>query len=307
MADTSDAARPAQPPRSAQPPDRYVDKFLRYLDIERNASSHTLLNYRLDLLRGRQFFQQPWEQVDHLAIRRYLAHLKQASLAKRTVARRLASLRSFFRFLCRDGLLKDNPAVAVSTPKLERRLPVFLTEQEVAQLLEASSDCGPWTLRDRAILETLYSTGIRVSELVGISMDDLDMIGGSIRVMGKGKRERLAPIGDRALQVIQAYLHERPQAMAGNRALFVNRRGGRLTSRSVQRLLGTWIKRTSIAQHVSPHTLRHSFATHLLNRGADLRSVQELLGHLHLSTTQIYTHVTTDRLKAVYDRAHPRA
>ena len=297
----------SSPPLPAQPTDRYIEKFLRYLDIERNASPHTLLNYRLDLLQCRAFLQQPWESVNHLAIRRYLAHLKQASLAKRTVARRLASLRSFFRFLCRDGLLKDNPAVAVSTPKLERRLPNFLTEPEVSKLLETPPDTGAWPLRDRAILETLYSTGIRVSELVGISMDELDMIGGSIRVMGKGKRERLAPIGDRALQAIQAYLRQRPPAMAASRALFVNQRGGRLSARSVQRLLGKWIKQASIAQHVSPHTLRHSFATHLLNRGADLRSVQELLGHLHLSTTQIYTHVTTDRLKAVYDRAHPRA
>ena len=299
----SDPASPAPPPT----PDRYIDKFLRYLDIERNASPHTLLNYRLDLVQCRNFLQQPWDDVTHLSLRRYLAQMKQAALSKRTIARRLAALRSFFRFLCREGLLKDNPAVAISTPKLERRLPVFLTEGDVGKLLEAPSGAGAWPLRDRAILETLYSTGMRVSELVGLRLEDVDMIGGTTKVLGKGKRERLTPIGEPALRAIQAYLHERPKQASAGGAVFVSRRGTRLSARSVQRVIGKWMKHLSIAQHVSPHTLRHSFATHLLNRGADLRSVQELLGHLNLSTTQIYTHVSTERLKAVYDRAHPRA
>lgn len=288
--------------------DRYIEKFLTYLKVERNASEHTILNYTIDLKDFRDFLGSvDIDKIDYLTLRRYLAKLREKEYAKRTIARKLACLRSFFKFLCRDGYLKTNPASGVATPKVEKRLPVFLDEGSVVKLLE-SPETDLLGLRDRAILETLYSTGIRVSELTGLSLDNVDFIGGVVKVFGKGKKERLVPIGDRALRCIREYLEKRGLApRMDKRALFVNRSNARLTEKGVRELIAKYIRRTSLKEKVSPHTLRHSFATHMLSRGADLRSVQELLGHMHLSTTQIYTHVTTERLKKVYDRAHPRA
>ena len=278
--------------------ERYIVKFLRYLEIEKDYSVYTLRNYANDLKVFKDFLGDlPVEDVDYLTLRKFLAHLKGIQYAKRSIARKLACLRSFFKFLVREGLIKNNPISGLSTPKLDRKLPIFLDVDAVSKLLQAPE-----------ILETLYNTGMRVSELVGIDMQDVDFIGGVIKVKGKGKRERLAPIGDKALRAITDYIAARDsEGKTQPRAVFLNKNRRRLTNRSVRRIVDKYINKASINQKVSPHTLRHSFATHLLDRGADLRSVQELLGHMNLATTQIYTHVTTERLKDVYEKAHPRA
>ena len=284
---------------------RYIEKFMRYLEIEKNYSVHTLLNYRLDLEGFSEFLgYSPIEGIDYLTLRKYLAALKEKNLAVRTVNRRLSSLRSFFKFLTREGYLKVNPIVILSSPKQEKHLPIFLTEEEVTRLIEAAASKDERGLRDRAILETFYSTGIRIAELTGLSAEDIDFIGSIVKVMGKGKKERIVPIGEQALAAIRSYLAKRKKQAE---ALFLNKSGRRISARGIRNIVKKYITLASIKQGVSPHTLRHSFATHLLNRGADLRSVQELLGHVNLSTTQIYTHLTTERLKSVYDKAHPRA
>ena len=288
---------------------RYIDKFIDYLKIEKNASEHTIINYSVDLKDFSNFLgDAQLETVTYLVLRRYLAHIKERNYSKRTIARKLATLRSFFRFLYREGYLKTNPATSIVTPKLEKKLPLFLDVDEVVKLIEAPGEKDLSGLRDKAILETLYSTGIRVGELVGLNINNVDFIGGVVKVSGKGKKERLTPIGDKALRAIRNYLGKRDLKKSVNKkAVFLNKNGGRLTDRSVRRVVGKYIKTVSLREGISPHTLRHSFATHLLDRGADLRSVQELLGHMNLSTTQIYTHVTTKRLKEVYEKAHPRA
>ncbi len=284
---------------------RYVNKFLSYLEIEKNYSPHTLLNYKIDLEDFCGFIKElPIERVDYFTLRRYLAQLRTRRLRPRTLARKLSSLRSLFRFLSREGYIKNNPAILLSTPKLDKKLPKFLSENEIIKLLEAPPTNTVRGLRDRAILETLYSCGIRVSELVGLDVHDVDFISNIVKVYGKGKKERLVPIGNKALDAIKRYLMKRSSEA---KALFLNKNGKRLTDRSVRNIIEKYIVATSMRHHISPHTLRHSFATHLLNHGADLRSVQELLGHVNLSTTQIYTHMTTERLKRVYDHAHPRA
>jgi len=288
--------------------EKYIEKFIRYLDIEKNYSKHTILNYRLDLEDFRKFLSEaPLEKVDYLVLRKYLAALKEKNLGNRTVNRRLSALRSFFRFLTREGYIKTNPILILSSPKLEKHLPSFMTEDEVTKLIESAfqkNEKDERGLRDRAILETFYSTGLRISELVGLSMDDVDFISGIVKVMGKGKKERIAPIGEVAIAAIRKYLDKRKKQ---NNAIFLNKNGGRITTRGVRDIVEKYIRSAGIKQGVSPHTFRHSFATHLLNRGADLRTVQELLGHANLSTTQIYTHLTTEKLKSVYDKAHPHA
>lgn len=286
--------------------DRYIEKFIRYLEIERNASKHTLINYSIDLKSLMEFLkEEPIEKVDYVELRRYLAHVKEHNLSKVSIARKIATIRSFFKFLFREGIIKNNPASSLSTPKRDKHLPKFLDEKEIVLLLESPGKEDEAGLRDGAILETLYSTGIRVSELVGLNVETVDQIGGVIKVYGKGKKERIVPIGDRALQAIRDYLKKR--ACPEGKALFFNKNGGRLTDRSIRRVINKYIIKTSIQQKISPHTLRHSFATHLLDHGADLRSVQELLGHANLSSTQIYTHITTERLKSAYEKTHPRA
>jgi tyrosine recombinase XerC len=288
--------------------ERQIEKFIRYLDIEKNYSQHTILNYRLDLGDFKKFLgEQAIENIDYLTLRKYLALLKEKSLASRTVARRLATLRSFFKFLTREGYLKSNPITSLSSPKQEKYLPSFMTEEEVTRLIQsafakdAQDERG---LRDRAILETFYSTGIRISELVGLDSEDIDFIGGIIKVLGKGRKERIVPIGEIALSAIKAYLDKRKKE---SDVLFLNKNNTRITDRGVRDIVKKYIKLASIRHGISAHTFRHSFATHMLNHGADLRSVQELLGHASLSTTQIYTHLTTEKLKSVYDKAHPRA
>jgi tyrosine recombinase XerC len=294
-----------------------VDRFLRYLELERNASVHTQRGYHDDLL---AFFRvigtATLARVTPLDVRRFLADQSQRGAAKRSIARRLSCVRSFFRFLCREGGLEDSPAAVVPTPRLERRLPKFLDEAQATRLMEAP-DPGTWQgLRDRALLETLYSTGTRVSELVGLNLEDLDEISETVVVRGKGKKERLCPIGRTAMDALRRYRDALRAHLAGPRsgkglkeprAVFVSQKLTRLTARHVARLLQRYVRAAGLPVTITPHGLRHTFATHLLDRGADLRSVQELLGHQSLSTTQIYTHVTAQRLKKVYDQAHPRA
>lgn len=284
---------------------RYIEKFIRYLEIEKNYSPYTVLNYRLDLEGFKVFLgEAPLENVDYLTLRKYLAMVKEKNLSVRTIARRLSTLRSFFKFLTREGHLKTNPTLSLSSPKQEKHLPVFLTEDEAAKLIEAVVAKDESALRDKAVLETFYSTGIRISELAGLKVDDIDFIGSVVKVLGKGKKERIVPIGEQAIRAIRTYLEKRKKQ---SEALFLNKSGKRMTVRGIRNLVQKYVIIASMKHGVSPHTLRHSFATHLLNRGADLRSVQELLGHVNLSTTQIYTHLTTERLKSVYDKAHPRA
>lgn len=289
--------------------DRYIDKFKNYLAVEKNYSAHTIKNYLADLKEFSRFLSgRDIINVDYLTVRKFLAHLREKRIAKRSVARKLSSLRTFFRFLQRDGYIKTSPVANIYTPKLDKKLPIFLDEKSVLKLITAPDKKTFQGARDGAILETLYSTGIRVSELVGIDISDVDSISGVIKVLGKGRKERLAPVGDKAVSAIREYLQYRNRKKWGDRKpLFLNKSGKRLTDRSIRRIVNKYIKDMSMKERISPHTLRHSFATHLLNRGADLRSVQELLGHKNLSTTQIYTHVTTERLKSVYDKAHPRA
>lgn len=292
-------------PKKKHSMQRHIDRFLRYLEIEKNASRHTLLNYKLDLEDFKVFIGElDVEDVDYLLLRKYLAQLKEKNLKQKSVSRKISCLRSFFRFLCRDGYLKNNPVLMLVSPRREKTLPLFLTEEETTKLIESPRNDTERGCRDRAIFETLYSTGIRVSELVGLNIADVDFIGGVAKVMGKGKKERLVPIGDKAIESIRAYLHKKKKQ---SDALFLNKNHKRLTDRGVRDILNRYIRMLSFKKGISPHTIRHSFATHLLNRGADLRSVQELLGHANISTTQIYTHLTMERLKNIYTKAHPRA
>jgi len=293
----------------------FVDRFLGYLDSERGYSPQTLRAYAADLV---QFlgFAAPQADFDPAAIgsihvRHYLAQLRQGGAARTTISRKLASLRSFYKFLLREGLVNDNPATNLTMPRREHRLPVFLDEAEVERLLAAPNPADLAGRRDRAILEMLYSTGMRVGELAAVSIEDLDLLGEVAKAKGKGKKERLVPLGRPALQALRDYLAVREQLAQGHRinrrALFVNKAGGRLSDRGVRRIFDKYARLVGLGESATPHTLRHSFATHMLNRGADLRAVQELLGHASLATTQIYAHVTTERLKSVYNKAHPRA
>ena len=288
--------------------EKFIEKFVRYLEIEKNYSAHTVTNYKLDLQGFNKFIAgTDLEKIDYLALRKYLAVLKEKNFGNRTVGRKLSTLRSFFRFLCREGHIKTNPILMLSSPKLEKHLPSFMTEDEVGRLIEsafAKTQNDLFGLRDRAILEVFYSSGLRISELVGLNLSDIDFISGILKVRGKGKKERIVPIGETALATVRKYLEERKKQVE---ALFLNNHHRRISTRGVRFLLVKYLKASATKPGVSAHTFRHSFATHLLNHGADLRTVQELLGHANLSSTQIYTHLTTDKLKSVYDKAHPHA
>jgi integrase/recombinase XerC len=292
--------------------------FLRHLALEKNASAHTVKSYREDLTQALEFFRtkaggsglQP-RLLNSRLVRAYLAWLHEQGYAKTTIARRIAAVRSWCRFLCRQGVLHTNPADGLRGPRQERKLPHFLSEADLARLVVTPPADSPLGLRDRAILEGLYSAGLRVSELTGLNLADLDLDSGMVTVRGKGKRERLALLGPQALKAMKRWLEAREVLLGdghkGRDAVLLNKNGTRLTPRSVGRLLQKYIAQAGLDPRASPHTLRHSFATHLLDRGADIRSVQELLGHRSLANTQIYTHVTTHRLKDSYHKAHPRA
>jgi integrase/recombinase XerC len=294
----------------------YEEVFVNYLRYERNMSPETIRAYEKDLHQFLRFFSKgegepinPAE-INPLQIREYLAHLKEKNYQKTTVVRKLATIRSFYKCLSRKGIVTTNPLADIPTPKVEKKIPHFLGTEEVEKLLNAPQGNSFQSIRDRAILETLYSTGLRVSELTALNVADIDFTGEVIKARGKGRRERVVPVGSFALQAIKGYVDIRAQVPNINEkdpdALFLNRFGNRLSSRSIRKIIDKYIKVTGLSEKTSPHTLRHSFATHLLNRGANLRMVQELLGHKHLSTTQIYTHVTTDAMKRAYESTHPR-
>ncbi len=296
-----------------------IDNFIVYLKVEKNASPRTIESYQTDIWQFIDYLAEELklpgevvrpERVDHLLVRKYLALLQRKGLSRTTIARKLAGLRSFFRFLCREEILAVSPVAQVSTPKLEKRLPKFLYQDEAQALMEAPDTGMPAGLRDKAILEVLYSSGLRVSELVNLETGDVDLSVGYLRVMGKGSRERIVPMGSYAINAVRKYLSDGRPSLLGKSAcksLFLNKTGGPLSARSVRNLVDKYVNQVSIRYKISPHTLRHSFATHLLDGGADLRSVQELLGHVKMSTTQIYTHVTKEKLREVYEKNHPRA
>lgn len=292
-----------------------IDGFLRYLKIERNVSELTLKSYSedfgslLDYLKDRVGEVGEPGQIHIAQLRGYVSYLDECEYARTTIARRLASLRSFFRYCQREGLVSSNPAKALRTPRTGRKLPHFLTTEQITRLLESPPANQAEGLRDRAILETLYSAGLRVAELVGLDLDDWDRDANIVRVFGKGKKERIAPIGRHAAKALDRWIDVRVEqpGSADRRAMFLNRFGTRLTTRSVGRMLEKYLLLTGLDKLTTPHTLRHSFATHLLDGGADLRAVQELLGHKSLTTTQIYTHVSTKRLRDTYEKSHPHA
>jgi len=299
--------------------DQALADFLRHLALEKNSSSYTVKSYREDLTQAISFFQERLgsttagpERVNARLVRAYLAWLSEQGYAKTTVARRMAAVRSWFRFLCRQGTMANNPAAGLRGPRQDKKLPHFLSAEQITQLLTAPSGDDPLCVRDRAILETLYSAGLRVGELVGLNLDDLDLETGTAVVRGKGRRERLALLGRPAQKALEKWLQARESLLASAapqaaKAVFLNHRGTRLTVRSVGRLLEKYLRQTGLDPQTTPHTLRHTFATHLLDAGADIRGVQELLGHRNLTTTQIYTHVSTQRLQDSYQKAHPRA
>ena len=282
-----------------------TQNFLEYLKAERNASNQTIRAYRQDLNDFFKFLSgRPVQDVDLSILRIYLAGLFQRRLSRATLIRKVAALRTFFRFLSRKGTLSVNPAFALRSPKSERKLPLFLEVKQVLSLIDASLKQG--SRRDRAILEFLYSTGLRVSEMINLNLPNVDFVNGLVRVRGKGRKERLVPIGKTALSVLSDYLSS-GERRTGVSFLFGNRFGGRLTSRSVERILKKYARLSGLSGKVTPHTLRHSFATHLLERGADLRAIQEILGHQNITTTQIYTHLSTKYLKETYRKFFPRA
>lgn len=293
-------------------------RFLRYMATERNASELTIKSYREDLFGFSQWIEdvanlsQGLDSLSPSHLRQFQAALQEAGYARSTISRKLASLRSFFKFAMREGLAKNNPAKPLRNPRQNRTLPLVLSTDEIGRLLVAPPHTEVAGLRDRAILETMYSAGLRVSELVALRDGDLDFGQAIARVRGKGRKERISPLGSYAIEAIQAYIARRnrsarSEALGQAAPVFVNRFGDLLTTRSVGRMLDKYIAVAGLDSRVSPHTLRHSFATHLLDGGADIRSVQELLGHRSLTTTQIYTHVSAVNLRTIYEKAHPRA
>lgn len=288
-----------------------IKTFCTYLETERNVSPHTLVAYRFDLDQLTQFVSSEKGEhssandIDHLLLRRFIALLNK-SAKKSSIGRKLAAIRSFFKYLFRHGVISKNPAELISTPKKENRLPFHLDIDQATALMEAPSEDAKHALRDRAILEMLYSCGLRVSELTGLNISEVDLSGGMVRVMGKGGKQRIVPVGSRAIEAIREYLEERDE-LTGTGTLFLNTRGDRINRRSVTRIVDMHVLRIAAFKHISPHILRHTFATHMLEGGADLRAIQELLGHASLSTTQKYTHVSIDKLMEVYDKAHPKA
>ncbi|MGH9459559.1 MAG: tyrosine recombinase XerC [Thermoanaerobaculia bacterium] len=296
---------------------REIGDFLDHLSYERNVSTNTIEAYRADLDAFFSFlcdyFTTTFElldpkRIDHLAVRSWLAHEQRRKVSRASVARRLSTLRTFFRFLLREGVVDANPARAVATPRREKHLPSVLQPADVTLLLD-QPDESPLGLRDRAWIELLYAAGIRVGELVEIDLDHIELRARLLKVRGKGAKERIVPFGRKAEEAVRRWIAARREIVGDGDepALFLNHRGARITARSIRRLLDRYVRAAALRAGISPHTLRHSFATHLLNAGADLRSIQELLGHVSLSTTQKYTHLTDARLIEVYRKAHPRS
>ncbi|MFA5974556.1 MAG: tyrosine recombinase XerC [Elusimicrobiota bacterium] len=292
---------------------KWIQQYLLYLRAERNASPHTLRAYQHDLSEYLAFLQTKYpglslERNQRLVIRDYLSELYGRHQQRATVLRAMAVLRAFYKYLVREEVLAQTPFVALPLPKREKRLPRFLTEEDMRKLLEMPMRAKhPFSLRDTALLELLYSSGLRIQEACQLNVEDVDLLGGMVRVFGKGSRERLIPVGATAQRMLHAYIESRAAAIRRAAPLFLNRHGGRLSDRGVRNMVTKWVIETALHQSISPHAFRHSFATHMLTRGCDLRTVQELLGHRSLTTTQTYTHVTPDHLKKVYEQTHPRA
>jgi integrase/recombinase XerC len=294
----------------------FISAFFEYLQIEKNCSVSTVETYKRDIEHFVCFMEQQAIQrfaaVSYASVRLYLTELYEQGLGRKTVARKISCLRSFYKFLMRESFIEQNPFMMTSLPKKEKHLPKFLYEEELTKLFNATDITTPLGQRDQAILELLYATGMRVSECCRLNIEDIDFSIGTVLVFGKGRKERYLPVGSFALEALQYYIKDGrekklSQSSSKTNALFLNYRGGRLSERSVRTILKKIIEKTALNIHISPHVLRHTFATHLLNEGADLRSVQELLGHANLSTTQIYTHVSKDRLREVYMNHHPRS
>ncbi len=296
--------------------EKEIKSFIQHIQAERNFSENTVASYRRDLsdfsdfLRERKLRQNPLRRIDRVILRDFLVFLKRRRLKESSIAHKVFVLRSFFRHLLRKGKIPSDPASSLSSPKSKKGLPTFLTISQMEGLLRLPPKASIWGLRDLAILELFYSTGMRLSELANMDLSSIDFQGEVVRVLGKGRKERVIPVGREALEVLKNYLNLRRSALKGKldtngEAIFLNRSG--LSARSIGRIVKKYATKISEDQKSSPHTLRHTFATHLLNRGADLLAVKDLLGHESLSTTQIYTHVTTERLKKIYKKAHPRA
>ncbi|MCK5391315.1 MAG: tyrosine recombinase XerC [Deltaproteobacteria bacterium] len=297
--------------------DKYLSSFEDYLSSERNYSKHTLKAYMADIKEFALVLKEmglvsadngdiDFAHLDETPIRTYISRLYGKN-KKVSISRKLASVRTFFEFLIRNGKLKSNSAKLVPTPKGEKRLPTFLTVDEVVKLVETPGSDNVYESRNRAILELLYSCGLRVSELVGINLNELDLNSMSVKVLGKGNKERMVPLGSKAATAIKTYLPQRLDLKPKDDYLFVNSRGGRLSTRSIDRIIKKYAAISGIPKNISPHVLRHTFATHLLGGGADLRAIQEMLGHQSLSTTQRYTHTSIEKLMEIYDKTHPRA
>jgi len=290
------------------------NRYINYLEVERNASPYTVRNYTTDLLGFFQFLKErgieSLREVDKHVLRDYLSHLIEQGFVKASIARKLSAIRSFYRYLLREEIISTSPVATTSSPKLDRRLPSFLTTDEVTRLLEAPDLSTPQGQRDRALMELLYASGLRVSELANLKLEQVNLNSREIRVWGKGAKERMVLMGEPAAKALTAYLNQGRLELLGNKrssALFLSRYGERLTERSVQSTLEKCADMAGIGKRIHPHMLRHTFATHLLDGGADLRVVQELLGHASLSSTQIYTHVSKSQAKKVYLSAHPMA
>ncbi len=293
---------------------KQIDAFLNGLLVEKNASEHTIASYRRDIGQFMRFLSDQgiadFRTVSYLTVRSFFAEMNRKEYARRSVARKLSALRTFYLYLLQEGEVESSPFSMVRTPKLDKKLPKFMYVEEIKALLQVPDAATPVGLRDRAMLETMYASGMRVSELVGLDMRSLDLNSGIALVFGKGAKERFVPLGEYAVFALKQYLQKARPCMlktADEAALFLNTRGSRLSDRSVRKMIDQYMAKLAETKKISPHTLRHTFATHMLEAGADLRTVQELLGHSNISTTQIYTHVTRDHLQSIYNRAHPRA
>jgi integrase/recombinase XerC len=290
-----------------------IELFLRNMRITKNASDHTIASYAGDLRQFASYLERreigEFATVTYLHVRNYLAELQGQDYAKRSVSRKLSAMRALYAYLVREGRISASPFTYIRTPKQEKKLPQFMYVEEVTQLLASVDSEGPTRKRDLAIMETLYASGMRVGELVHLDLNSIDLHSGIALVLGKGNKERYVPLGEPAVKAIADYIESerKPSPSLQEKPVFLNTRGTRLSDRSVRRIVDKALDTAAIHKNVSPHTFRHSFATHMLEAGADLRVVQELLGHVNISTTQIYTHVTRDHLQSVYNRAHPRA
>ena len=286
-----------------------LKKFLDYLSLQKNCSSNTLRGYRRDIFQFINFLKKnkinSFKSISYQDLLSYLGYLRNCGYSETPIGRKVASLKSFFKFLSARKIIKSNPVALLSSPKKPDRLPDFLTLEEVEKILNIPSKKNWQSLRDKAILELLYSTGIRVGELTSLKIEDIDFFQELIKVKGKGKKERIVPIGSYALKALIEYIERRPNKKEKN--VFLNKYGKPLSERSVERIIDKFSKKAGIGKKITPHTFRHTFATHMLDRGADLRTVQELLGHERITTTQIYTHLTVEKLKEFYNKTHPRA